>query len=96
VRKKTTTAADIDAAFDRGDDMSTYFDFERGRMMPSVHVKKVNVDMPQNVVDALDEQAKHMGVTRQSLIKIWLWERLREEQERDGRLIPPREDGDRA
>lgn len=65
-------------------------------MMPSVHVKKVDVDMSQNVVDALDEQAKHMGGTRQSLIKIWLWEPLREEQERDGRLISPREDGDRA
>jgi hypothetical protein len=65
-------------------------------MMPSVHVKKVDVDMSQNVVDALDEQVKHMGGTRQSLIKIWLWEPLREEQERDGRLISPREDGDRA
>ncbi|QOY60681.1 hypothetical protein [Thermophilibacter immobilis] len=65
-------------------------------MMPSVHVKKVDVDMSQNVVDALDEQAKHMGGTRRSLIKIWLWEPLREEQERDGRLISPREDGDRA
>ena len=35
-----------------------------------------NVDFPQWVVDGLDRQAAHLGVTRQSLIKLWIAERL--------------------
>lgn len=38
--------------------------------------KRVNVDFPQWVVDQLDREADRVGVTRQSLIKLWLVERL--------------------
>ena len=38
--------------------------------------RRVNVDFPSWVVDGLDRQAKRLGVTRQSLIKLWIAERL--------------------
>jgi hypothetical protein len=38
--------------------------------------KRVNVDFPSWMVDSLDREARRMGVTRQSLIKLWLAERL--------------------
>ena len=41
--------------------------------------KRVNVDFPQWVVDALDKEADRVGVTRQSVIKMWLVERLEEQ-----------------
>lgn len=41
--------------------------------------KRVNVDFPIWVVDCLDKEASRVGVTRQSIIKLWLVERLEEQ-----------------
>ena len=38
--------------------------------------KRVNVDFPTWMIDSLDREASKLGVTRQSVIKIWLAERL--------------------
>ena len=46
---------------------------------PNQVQKRVNVDFPSWVVDALDREANRIGVTRQSIIKIWLVERLEEQ-----------------
>ena len=43
-----------------------------------MNTKKVNVDFPQWVIEALDKEAKKIGVTRQSIIKVWIAERLKE------------------
>ena len=43
-------------------------------------LRRINVDFPLWVVDSLDREAAHRGVTRQSLIKVWLVERLQVEQ----------------
>jgi hypothetical protein len=40
--------------------------------------KRVYVDLPSWVIDSLDREASRVGVTRQSLIKLWLVERLEE------------------
>ena len=38
--------------------------------------KRVNVDFPTWMIDSLDREASKLGVTRQSVIKVWLAERL--------------------
>ena len=43
---------------------------------PNLSQKRVNVDLPSWVIDSLDREASRVGVTRQSLIKLWLAERL--------------------
>jgi len=45
---------------------------------PNHKQKRVNVDFPVWVIDALDQEANRIGVTRQSIIKLWLAERLEE------------------
>ena len=45
---------------------------------PNQSQKRVNVDFPSWVIDSLDREASRVGVTRQSLIKLWLVERLEE------------------
>ena len=64
-------AHDVDAAFDAGDDISAVLDWPAATR-PNLSVKRVNVDFPKWVVDSLDKQARHLGVTRQSLIKMWI------------------------
>ncbi|MDF1735254.1 MAG: hypothetical protein P1U37_08225 [Minwuia sp.] len=66
---------DFDAKFDDGDDITPVLDLSRARR-PNDATRRVNVDFPAWVVDGLDREARHLGVTRQSLIKIWIADRL--------------------
>ena len=43
---------------------------------PNQLQKRVNVDFPTWMIDSLDKEASRLGVTRQSIIKVWLAERL--------------------
>jgi len=45
---------------------------------PNQKQKRVNVDFPVWIIDSLDKEASRVGVTRQSIIKLWLVERLEE------------------
>lgn len=45
---------------------------------PNQKQKRINVDFPSCVIDSLDREASRIGVTRQSIIKLWLVERLEE------------------
>jgi hypothetical protein len=68
-------ATEFDAKFDAGEDISEAVDWSKARR-PNDQAKRVNVDFPAWVVAGLDKQARHLGVTRQSLIKMWIAERL--------------------
>jgi hypothetical protein len=68
-------ANEFDEAFDAGADVSDVIDWAAARR-PNVETRRVNVDFPAWVVDGLDRQAQRLGVTRQSLIKLWIAERL--------------------
>jgi len=46
---------------------------------PNQKQKRVNVDFPGWIIDSLDKEANRIGVTRQSIIKLWLAERLEEQ-----------------
>ncbi len=78
---KTITAKEFDEKFDNGEDISEYLDFSKATRPNALNTdtKKVNVDFPQWVIDQLDKEAKKIGVTRQSIIKVWIAERLKEE-----------------
>jgi hypothetical protein len=68
-------AHEFDEAVDAGEDVSTKLDWSKAKR-PNLASKRVNVDFPTWVVDSLDRQAQHLGVTRQSLIKMWIAERV--------------------
>lgn len=70
-----TKAEDFDRRFDEGEDVTSDLDLAK-RRRPGLEQRRVNVDFPSWMVDALDREAKRLGVTRQSVIKMWLAERL--------------------
>ena len=72
---KEITATDLERRFDEGEDVSDYFDWSKASR-PNQESKRVNVDFPAWVVNGLDKEARRLGVTRQSLIKMWIAERL--------------------
>ncbi|HEX4889955.1 MAG TPA: CopG family antitoxin [Alphaproteobacteria bacterium] len=65
----------LDEKFDAGEDVTDLLDLSRARR-PGVEAKRVNVDFPIWMVQRLDQEARRLGVTRQSLIKLWLAEKL--------------------
>ncbi len=68
--------AEFDKKFDNGEDISAYVDWSKARR-PNLEARRVNVDLPAWMVDRLDKEARHLGVTRQSVIKMWIAERLK-------------------
>lgn len=68
-------AKEFDKKLDRGEDVSASLDLAKARR-PGEEQRRVNVDFPSWMIDLLDREAKRLGVTRQSIIKIWIAERL--------------------
>jgi hypothetical protein len=68
-------AKKFDQQFDDGGDITASLDLSKARRVQQAK-KRVNVDFPTWMIDSLDREASKLGVTRQSVIKVWLAERL--------------------
>ena len=68
-------AKELDRKFDEGENISKYLDITKARR-PGQEQKRVNVDFPLWMIQLLDKEARRLGVPRQSIIKIWVAERL--------------------
>lgn len=68
-------AKDIDKKFDEGESIAKYLDISKARR-PEQEQKRVNVDFPLWMIHLLDKEARRLGVPRQSIIKVWVAERL--------------------
>jgi hypothetical protein len=68
-------SSEFDRRFDAGQSVLEALDLDGARRAP-VKQKRVNVDFPLWMVEQLDREASRLGVTRQSIIKVWLAERL--------------------
>lgn len=68
-------ASDFDEKFDRGENMTAELDLSRARR-PGQEQRRVNVDFPVWMIESLDREASRLGITRQSIIKVWIAERL--------------------
>jgi hypothetical protein len=81
-KRKPPTAEEFETKFDAGEDLIADLDLDTARVFApgeerlNLEIKKVNLDIPQWMIDALDRAAERIGVTRQSIIKMWLAERL--------------------
>ena len=72
-------AKDFDKKFDQGkEDIIDDLDLSTASRS-NLEQKRINVDFPSWVVESLDREAARIGVTRQSIIKVWLVERLNAE-----------------
>jgi hypothetical protein len=68
-------AREFDKKFDENKDISKYLDISKVRR-PGQEQRRVNVDFPLWMINSLDKEAKRLGVPRQSIIKVWVAERL--------------------
>jgi hypothetical protein len=74
-KNKAKTVEEFDRRFDEGESI-----FELAEVTsvsrPNLEVQRVNVDFPKHFLQNLDREAELRGVSRQALIKTWLYERL--------------------
>jgi len=68
-------AKKFDRDFDAGKSVTDTLDLA-GARRPRQEQRRVNVDFPTWMIERLDREAGRLGVTRQSIIKVWLAERL--------------------
>jgi hypothetical protein len=68
-------AKQFEKKFDEGVDISKSLNLSKARR-PMQEQRRVNVDFPKWMIERLDKEANRLGVTRQSVIKIWLSECL--------------------
>jgi hypothetical protein len=69
--KTKVKAKEFDRKFDSGEDVTAFLDRSKARR-PGQEQKRVNVDFPVWMIESLDREARRLGVTRQSIIKVWI------------------------
>lgn len=70
-RRKKITAEEFDAKFERGEDITPFLDFKKATV-----VRRVNVDFPDWMVKSLDQEASKLNISRQAVVKTWIYEHL--------------------
>jgi macrodomain Ter protein organizer (MatP/YcbG family) len=71
-------AKELDKKFDDGRDVTKYLDLSQAKR-PGQEQRRVNVDFPAWMIERLDKEARRLGVTRQSIIKVWIADRLQKD-----------------
>uniref|UniRef100_Q3ATF6 Helix-turn-helix protein, CopG family n=1 Tax=Chlorobium chlorochromatii (strain CaD3) TaxID=340177 RepID=Q3ATF6_CHLCH len=85
-KQATITTEELDDKFDAGEDISQYLDWSQSQR-PLLDHKRINVDLPQWMLNSLDFEAKRVGVKRQAIVKMWLSERIKAEQVAAGNAV---------
>ena len=73
--RRSMKASELDKRFDDGENITGELDLASARR-PNREQRRVNVDFSSWMVESLDREARRLGVTRQSIIKVWIAERL--------------------
>lgn len=73
MKRKKIKASEFDAAFDQKD-VSKYLDLKSAKIR--YPVQRITIDFPKSIIEGIDMEAAKIGVTRTSLIKMWIAEHL--------------------
>ncbi|NBD16613.1 MAG: CopG family transcriptional regulator [Cyanobacteria bacterium] len=68
-------AEEFDRKFDNNEDITPFLDLSLAHR-PGNEPQAITLNLPQWMLEAIDQQAQRLGVTRESIIKVWLAQRL--------------------
>ena len=71
-KQKKIKAEEFDKVFDQGADVTNYLDAKKAKA--HYPVQRINIDIPQVILDKVDREADRVGVPRTSLLKVWIAE----------------------
>ena len=81
---KTISAKEFEEKFDNNESIDEYLDFSKATTLRefeknNIKTENIDIDFPEHIVEMIDEEADKIGITRQSIIKVWIAERIKEE-----------------
>ena len=76
MKKKSISTEEFDKLFDEEKDITSYLDLKTTKR-GGLETKRISVDFPRWMIQRLDLEAAKLGVTRQSVIKFWISEKLK-------------------
>lgn len=76
MKKKSITAAEFDEKFEGNENLNAFLELENGTR-PGQKPRRVSVDFPEWMVQELDKVARNLGITRQSVIKVFISDKLK-------------------
>lgn len=68
-------AEEIDHKFDNNEDITEHLELSSKRR-PNQNIKRINIDFPEWMINALDDESSRIGVTRQSIVKMWISQKI--------------------
>ena len=68
-------AREFEKQFDAGEDVTKALHLTQGRRLRQ-EPKRINVDLPAWMIEALDKEANRLTTTRGAIIRTWIGERL--------------------
>ncbi len=77
MKKKSITAIEFDEKFERQENLVPYLQTDK-ISKPGLKARRVSVDFPEWMVQELDRAAQKLGISRQSLIKVFISDKLKE------------------
>lgn len=77
MKKYSIRAEAFDRKFESGEEIIEHLEIAKAER-PGQKQRRVNVDFPIWMIESLDKEAKRLGITRQSIIKVWIAEKLKE------------------
>lgn len=76
MKKKSIITQEFDVLFDEEKDITEFLDLKSAKRS-NLETRRISVDFPEWMINLLDQQALKLGVTRQSIIKFWISEKLK-------------------
>jgi hypothetical protein len=76
MKKKSIITQEFDALFDEEKDITEFLDLKSAKHS-NLETRRISIDFPEWMIRLLDQQALKLGVTRQSIIKFWISEKLK-------------------
>lgn len=79
-KKLAKSKAEFDRRFDNGEDIHNLIDMSKATIVRHGRKVRITLDMAESLVNEIDRIRRNIGVDRGALIKIWLYEKVKQEK----------------
>ncbi len=80
-KQRAKNAEEFDRRFDSGEDIHDLVDMSRAEVASPGKKVRITLDISESLVKDIDEIRKQIGVDRGALIKVWLYDKVKQEKE---------------
>jgi biotin operon repressor len=87
-KKMAKSSEEFDRRFDSGEDIHDLIDMSQATIIHHGKKVRITLDISETLVKDIDLIRKQIGVDRSALIKIWLYEKVKQEKGSPQKPLP--------